>query len=708
VLAAWFAGSNDGVFLHAGRSGAVVFDVDAPDKLGGVVLAAIGEHRPPIQSTRTDHPGRGHYVFAQPAGRTLGNGLGKLAGGWGEIRGRNGVIVAAPTTHEKAATGGRYLWSRTGPVPVLPETVAELLNDSTPGNDAATDAEVRTFLDEHTGTSRAALLDVWVSTFSGKVAEGESRHDRMVSICAGAMAEARAGYYPARTAMERLEIAFLDAVSKPGHGQQGKERGPGMARSEWAGISAWAVAQANSANLDDTRARVAEKVPDGDDLSWIADPESGEDDGEAGQPRASPLEYFHPQHGLLASKLARHVLDKGPLAQGVDDRMWRYCGGVWRPEKSVVRNRCARLLGDLFRIGHVSNVEHVVRSRVPEIACDPVPEYINFRNGLLDWRTGQLHPHTPDVLTTVQLPVDYDSDASCPAFEEFLASVVPADMLLTVWELIGYLMYSGNPLHKAVMLMGRGRNGKGTLLRVINAVLGVRNVTSVSLHDLVNTRFSTASLFGKLANIAGDIDGGYLENTAVFKAITGGDQISAEHKGRDRFDFSPWAVPVFSANKIPASSDTTSGYLSRWVVLPFPNSFEGREDRTLDTRLRSAGELRGIAARGVAALPELLKRGDFILTESAKNARDEFIRRVDQVRTWINDCTEEDADHWVYRTDLYHAYQTWANRDGYKPLRAGEFYDRLESAGAATAKVHGKRGFTGLRVVDNGMIDLRG
>lgn len=712
VLASWFAGSNDGLFLHVGRSGAVVFDVDTPAKLDGVLLAAIGDTRPPTQSTRGNHPGRGHYVFTQPEGRTLGNGLGRLPGGWGEIRGLNGVIVAAPTRHEAAAKGGRYRWTRTGTVPALPEPVAELLHDSNPSEDAASDAEVRAFLNDHNEATRPGLLDVWASLFTTKAGEGESRHGRMISVCAGAMAEARAGYYPARAAMERLETVFLDAVTKEGHGKQGKARGIGMARSEWAGISAWAVAQANAANLDEVRARVTDKVPDGDDLSWIStdagDDEDEEDDWLTGESRASPTQYFHTQHGLETARLARDVLAMGPLTQGVDDRMWRYRRGVWTPDKNIVRNRCARLLSDMFRIGHAGHVEHVVRSSVPTIECEPVPQYINFRNGLLDWNTGQLHPHNPDVLSTVQLAVDYQPDATCPVFDEFLAQIVPADMIATVWELIGYLMYSGNPLHKAVMLIGRGRNGKGTLLRVINSLLGARNVTSVSLQDLVNTRFSTASLFGKLANIAGDIDGGYLENTATFKAITGGDQISAEHKGRDRFDFTPWAVPVFSANKIPASSDTTTGYLSRWVVVPFPHDFTGREDRFLDGKLHTAAELAGVAARGVAALPGLLERGDFVLTESAKNARDEFVRRVDQVRTWVNDCTEPDPNYWVYRTDIYHAYQSWANRDGYKPLKAGEFYDRLESAGATPATIHGKRGFKGFRVVDSGAINVLG
>jgi putative DNA primase/helicase len=118
--------------------------------------------------------------------------------------------------------------------------------------------------------------------------------------------------------------------------------------------------------------------------------------------------------------------------------------------------------------------------------------------------------------------------AKCPWFDWWLAQVVPPDCVEIVWEVAGYLAYSGNPLHTAIMLIGSGRNGKGTLLRVILAILGKQNTTSTSLADLVNTRFRTAELFGKIANIAGDIDATYLENTAILKAITGMDQIQAE------------------------------------------------------------------------------------------------------------------------------------------------------------------------------------
>jgi hypothetical protein len=268
TIVAWFAGSDDGLFLHCGRSGAVAFDVDDPAKLPDILRAAIDDHKPPHQSTRSDQPGRGHYVFTQPAGRNLGNGLGRLPAGWGEIRGRNGVIVVEPTRHENT-TVGRYQWLHTGTVPPLPEVVAELLNDNTDATDAATDAEVRTFLNQHTTGDRLDMLDVWVALFANKVTEGASRHDSMVSICAGAMAEARAGYYPAKTALDRLEIVFTAAVAQPGHGQQGKPRSRAMALSEWRGIGAWAVAQANAADLDKVRDRATDKVPD---PNWFQPP----------------------------------------------------------------------------------------------------------------------------------------------------------------------------------------------------------------------------------------------------------------------------------------------------------------------------------------------------------------------------------------------------------------------------------------------------
>jgi P4 family phage/plasmid primase-like protien len=416
-----------------------------------------------------------------------------------------------------------------------------------------------------------------------------------------------------------------------------------------------------------------------------------------------PLEFFNRTGGILARTLGAAVMVMGPLARGADGRTWRYRRGVYVPDgpgEDTIRSRTVALLGDSYRPGHAAVARDVVLAHIPVLGSDPVEHLINVPNGLLDWRTGTLHAHTPDVRTTVQLGVPWDPAATCPWFDWWLAQVVPRDCVELAWELTGYLAYAGNPLHAAVMLVGDGRNGKGTYLRLVKAMLGEANVTAVSLADLVSTRFATASLFGKIANIAGDIDGTYLESTAVLKAVTGGDLISAEHKGKDRFDFTPWAVPVFSANKIPASADTTVGYLSRWLVIPFPVSFAGREDRTVEDRLRA--ELPGILAGGLRRLPALLARGQFGLTDSAREAKAEFERRVDNVRWWLSECCELGDYPPASRTGLYQAYKRCTERDGGRPLKAGEFYDRLARIGIPNGRAADVRWFSGVKVTDDG------
>lgn len=255
VIAAWYAATDHGIALHCGRSGAVVFDVDDPDAMPDVLARHLDTA--PHQSSRPDTPRRGHYVFAMPPGQTLGNGTGRLGGAWGEIRGANGVIIAAPSWHPE---GGEYRWAHAGIVPVLPADIAELLPDAASAEDAVSDAVVAAFLAEHRAASRPEVLRSWVSALSGKIERGESCHMSAVSVVTGAMKEARAGYFPAAEAIAALKPIFFGAVALGG--STGVRRTGSVADSEWAGVLAWAVGQALAANLDEVRTRVAEEMPE--------------------------------------------------------------------------------------------------------------------------------------------------------------------------------------------------------------------------------------------------------------------------------------------------------------------------------------------------------------------------------------------------------------------------------------------------------------
>ena len=420
-------------------------------------------------------------------------------------------------------------------------------------------------------------------------------------------------------------------------------------------------------------------------------------------PVANPDRWLDKHDGLLVRSLALDITDGAPIMRDLSDVFWTYRGGVWtRDTKARVRAAVTARLGERTRRGHRTNVEEYLLGSVEIIEpATPQPDAINVHNGMLDWRTGRLRDHDPDDKSTVQLGAAWMPGATCPVVEAWLREVLPPDLLEPVgnspgfiWEVLGYLCYSGNPLHKALLLLGAGRNGKGTFLRLVTALLGAANVSAVPLHSLVDNRFRVAELEGRLANIAGDLDSTWLESTALFKAITGGDSVTAERKYGAPFDFSPFAVPVYSANAIWGTPDTSAGYMSRWVVLPFPNSFEGVEDRGLDAALSAPSEVEGVLVRAVEGLRAVIAAGNFTEPPSVVEAFGRFRDESDPVSAFMRATTTPTAEGWVTRQQIWNIYQAWCEDNGVRSkLPRAKLYLRLVAAGWNERKSHGVRGF---------------
>jgi P4 family phage/plasmid primase-like protien len=421
-----------------------------------------------------------------------------------------------------------------------------------------------------------------------------------------------------------------------------------------------------------------------------------------------PSRFFVRGQGLDVLLLSAAVHDLGPLAiDSTENRgIWAYRSGVWTPSPTEVSNRCTVLLGAKFRPNHVANVLPMLQQQLTSsgsvIDCSPLSDWINLRNGMLHWKTGQLYPHDPSFLSTVQLPVSWDPSATCPAFDKFAGEVMASDAVSYLWEIIGYLVYSGNPLQRAFLLHGNGINGKGTLIRVLKALLGDRNVSEVTLTDIAEARFEVASLYGKIANLAGDIDASYMKSTARFKAITGEDTIRAERKFEHGFAFQNWAVPVFSANEFWKSSDTTVGYKRRWQLLPFPNSFSADGGQGLTESL--CRELPGILVHAVSSLQDLMMRRDFDAPQSALDEKEKFEIAADQVSEWLrSDETVIVSDPKnlgvLYPTsESYKTYRRWSEDNGNSALPSSKWWQRMESLGYVWRKTGGRRHVVGLGV----------
>jgi putative DNA primase/helicase len=425
--------------------------------------------------------------------------------------------------------------------------------------------------------------------------------------------------------------------------------------------------------------------------------------------------FFHPDYGLKAGKLADAVTASGPVLVDAAGTFWVYRAGVWRPDDKEIRRRVVRLLGERYRPAHLRAALEVLAGTCAEFEVEPVSAYINTVSGLLRW-AGDPDPilidHHDACLSSVQLPIVWDTSATCPDFDAFLESVLPEDDRARAWQLIGYLMMSGNPLQRLFLLTGGGGNGKGVFLNVVRALLGDDNFSAIPLRRFAETQFATAELHGKLANVCGDIDAKFIEDTGRIKELAGDDKIDAERKGKDPFKFLFWGKALFSANSMIGSSDGSKGWLRRWEVINFPYE-PAKPDTTLSARCSTPESLAGIAVKAVYALRELMREGQFTRGVSADTAHAELAEKANRVIRWINDPDSvaiRDEHTWNKGTILVQAFREWETHDSGDPNRhtgVQTINELLRQAGMRYTIKRGQRGYYGMRIIGNVFIKDR-
>jgi putative DNA primase/helicase len=314
---------------------------------------------------------------------------------------------------------------------------------------------------------------------------------------------------------------------------------------------------------------------------------------------------------------------------------------------------------------------------VPELPAQPSTELINLQNGLLRVRTRELLPHSPQWLSTIRIPISFDSNAACPQIDRFIGEVFSADSVPLAWELLGDLLTPDRSTQKAICLVGEGGNGKSAFLDLATHFVGTENVCHLSLQRLELDRFSPARLYGKLANICPDLPGDPLLSSATFKAITGCDRITAEFKYRDSFEFTPFVRLIFSANQLPRSNDASQAFFDRWLVVPFPNRFRDTRRETprsiLQHRLCSPSELSGALNKALAALLQVRRCCRFTQPRDSAIALKRYQASNDGLAAWLEEHTVASHEAAIPQSDLHAAYALHCRRCSRRPASKQAF-----------------------------------
>lgn len=394
--------------------------------------------------------------------------------------------------------------------------------------------------------------------------------------------------------------------------------------------------------------------------------------------------WFDDDGHFVPPLLIEKVLRDHRIEYDLQD-LFVYQDGAFQPNgRDYIKKIVLETLGDDYRDMHgnevIRQIETKLKQDKPVLNCNQF--VINFKNGVIDVRDKKLtlKKHSPDYLSSIRIPVQYDPGKDCPNIKKFLSDVLHPDCLEIAVELFGYCLLPNARMQKAFLLKSGGESGKSIFIDLMSNFLGEKNVSGDSLQDLAENRFRTANLVGKLANICADISNKVIEDTSLFKALVGGDWVTAERKGKDPFKFKNIAKLIFSANELPRTKDNSHGFFRRWVILDFPNQFligDPRRDPDIIDKLTTPEELSGLLNLALAGLQNLLGRGHFKVPETAAAELLEYNLQNDSAKAFLLECISESTEGKISRKYLYDEYKKYCQESEIHPVSAKKFTPKV-------------------------------
>jgi putative DNA primase/helicase len=305
--------------------------------------------------------------------------------------------------------------------------------------------------------------------------------------------------------------------------------------------------------------------------------------------------------------------------------------------------------------------------------------FIACRNGILNILTGELLPPTPEWFSFTVVDFDYEPASTCPNFEAFLFSIWDNDNglkeSLRAW--IGYVLSNSMEQQKFAVFKGASRAGKGTLVRVIEKLLGASNVAACSMGGF-SEPFALQPLVGKRLAVFNDAESISRDKSSIaterIKSIVGNDSIPVNRKNLPALTMTLPIKMILACNEIPRFIDAQSSMTNRMIGFPFSKSFQGQEDFKLDEKL--ASELPGIFNWALEGARSILKGSRLAPSAAGLEMVDDIATQLDSVKCFVKEAVQftGQSHNEVTNDQLWIAYEKWCQESNqYKKSRQAFF-----------------------------------
>jgi putative DNA primase/helicase len=389
-----------------------------------------------------------------------------------------------------------------------------------------------------------------------------------------------------------------------------------------------------------------------------------------------------------------------------------YCTGLFLKYPPSTPRR-ALLLDSRFRQGVLAETKPLLPKWKFSEQFDQDPFLLGVPgNSIVDLRTGQLRGMRREDFIMKRTRVKPDAKREPTLFLKFMDEITDGDRELNAYlmRFCGYVLTGSTKGHCLPFWYGGGANGKGTLINVLQYILGYELGTVLRMDDLSqrdngndNQRRIIAKLCGTRFVAANEGNAKVRLDMSLLKSLASSDLLSGAHLYENEFTFRPTHKLVVATNHKPVL-EVDSASRRRVHLVPFNVSFKGRENKDLEEQLK--GEAGGILHLLISACQEWQRIG-LAAPKSVTEATQGLFRELDPLGRFMDERLQSDATAFTPTADLVKAYGDFLATNGeslyieQKQLIA----DIKERGGYRPAKQRNAqgqehRGLRGLRLLD--------
>ena len=350
--------------------------------------------------------------------------------------------------------------------------------------------------------------------------------------------------------------------------------------------------------------------------------------------------------------------------------------------------------------------------------------FIHVANGVLRFADDgdvQFGGFSPEDYSRNQSPFAFEPDAECPRFlNELIYPAVSPDDADLIQRWAGLALFGYNLPQRFIILDGTPNGGKGTLVRIIQALVGTENMYQLRTENLLE-RFEMFRFRGKTLLIGPDVPGDFLmrKGASELKKLVGGDPLSPEGKGSngDFAMFGTFNVVMTCNSRLRVRLDGDVGaWRRRLLVVRYEKPPPARRILDFhDTLLREEGSgiLRWALAGFVKLQAEFAEVGDFVLTAAQLGRVDSLLAESDSLRLFVEERMERHEYGDVTTAEFQQAYAEFCADKGWNALpitvvernAADVMLDVWQVARSQSIERDGKksnRGWRRVRIIERG------